>query len=522
MSHLYDKLQKYGESDYYPYHMPGHKRRLYGNLPEEIAKMDITEIDGFDNLHQAEGILLELQQKAASIYGADESFYLVNGSTGGILSAISAAVPFGGHLLMARNSHKSAYHAAYLRNLRLSYLYPEWITGYDVYEAITPEQVEEALERETDIDAVYIVSPTYEGRIADIQGIAKVVHAKGIPLIVDEAHGAHLGMAKGFAKNSSRLGADIVINSVHKTLPAMTQSAILHVNGGRINRQQLRKFLHIYQTSSPSYILMASIDNALNLVETKGEEIFSTFYRRYCRMLECLVKCKRLQILSNIEEIESGAQDVGKLVISTRNTHLSGQELYDILLERYHLQLEMAAGTYCLAMFTVGDDDDGYERMTRALLELDYEIAKMQDDDQVTRKTVDYSSLTEDKAYGKDACRSSLLCGNTKVERPTCIIPIAQAWELNTKDVPLRESVGQPVGEFINLYPPGIPILVPGEVMNEEIVQLLEEYLRHGLTVQGVKVVRTDTPINVDGNKHADGQNDRCVHYIKIVHHAER
>lgn len=522
MSHLYDELQKYGESDYYPYHMPGHKRRLYGNLPKKIAKIDITEIDGFDNLHQAEEILLELQQKAALLYGADESFYLVNGSTGGILSAISAAVPYGGHLLIARNSHKSAYHAAYLRNLRLSYLYPNWIEGYDVCEAITPEQVREALEREADIDAVYIVSPTYEGRIADVQAIAQVVHAKGIPLIVDEAHGAHLGLAKGFAKNSSRLGADLVINSVHKTLPALTQSAILHVNGEIINRQQLRKFLHIYQTSSPSYILMASIDNAFSIVEKKGVDLFSNFYRKYCGMMDCLIKCKRLQIMSNIEEIKSGVQDVGKLVISTKNTHLSGQELYDILLERYHLQLEMAAGTYCLAMFTIGDDDEGYDRMIKALLEIDKEIAEKQEDGVVANRATDCDALTEKQTIGADQCHSSFLWGNVEVQRPICQIPLAKAWDMDSMKVSLQESIGHAIAEFINLYPPGVPILVPGEVMTKGIADLLEKYLQQGLTVQGVDTAQTNCEFSIEDNKHVIEQSEECMHYIKIVHHTER
>lgn len=522
MSRLYDELQKYGESDYYPYHMPGHKRRLNGNLPEEIAKIDITEIDGFDNLHQAEEILLELQQKAALLYGADESFYLVNGSTGGILSAISAAVPFGGHLLIARNSHKSAYHAAYLRNLRLSYLYPNWIEGYDVCEAITPQQVREALERETDIHAVYIVSPTYEGRIADIQTIAQVVHAKGIPLIVDEAHGAHLGLAEGFAKNSSRLGADLVINSVHKTLPALTQSAILHVNGEIINRQQLRRFLHIYQTSSPSYILMASIDNAFSIVEKQGKDLFSNFHRKYCEMLDCLIKCKRLQILSNIEEIKSGVQDAGKLVISTKNTHLSGRELYDILLERYHLQLEMAAGSYCLAMFTIGDDDEGYDRMIKALLEIDQEIAEVQAIGVVANRTTDCDGWIGNQTIAEEQCQRSLFGGKVEVQRPTYHIPLTQAWDMDNKKVSLQESIGQTIAEFINLYPPGVPILVPGEVMTKETADLLEKYLQQGLIVQGVDTAQTKCEFSVEDNKHAKGQSEECMYYIKIVHHTER
>ena len=180
LEHLYHQLQEYEKSDFYPYHMPGHKRRLNGCMPQQIMGMDITEIDGFDNLHDANGILKDLQEEAARLYGAEESFYLVNGSTCGILSAISAALPAGGHLLMARDCHKSVYHGVYLRNLTTSYLYPDWVPGYDIHDAITPDQVMKALEQEPDIGAVLIVSPTYEGRIADVGEIARIVHEKEI------------------------------------------------------------------------------------------------------------------------------------------------------------------------------------------------------------------------------------------------------------------------------------------------------------------------------------------------------
>ena len=291
MGELYRRLKAYSETDEYPYHMPGHKRQVCGELPQEIMNIDITEIDGFDNLHAPEEILLRLQEEAARLYGAEESFYLVNGSTCGVLAAISAAVPKGGRLLMTRGGHKSAYHAAYLRNLTISYLYPEMMQEYDIYDAITPEQIAEALAKEPVPDAVFLVSPTYEGRIADIEKIAQIVHSKGIPLIVDEAHGAHLGLAEGLAKNSCQCGADLVIHSVHKTLPALTQSALLHVNGNRIDRDRLRRFLHIYQSSSPSYVLMAGIDNALQVVEEQGDYLFTKFQINYLRMLTELSEC---------------------------------------------------------------------------------------------------------------------------------------------------------------------------------------------------------------------------------------
>lgn len=468
MEHLCEKLKEYAESDFYPYHMPGHKRSTMGSMSAEIMKLDITEIEGFDNLHEPEGILKGLQERAAALYGAEESFYLVNGSTCGILSAISAATSFGGHILMARNSHKSAYHGVYIRNLKTTYLYPPMLNGYDICDAITPQQIKAALEKEPDIEAVFLVSPTYEGRLADVAAIAGVVHEKGLPLIVDEAHGAHLGLAEGFAPNSNQAGADLVIHSVHKTLPAMTQTALLHVNGNRIDRERLRRFLHIYQSSSPSYVLMASIDNALRLVEEQGCELFAKFRCSYQTMLKELSHCKRLRFVPCDEK----RQDVGKLVIDCRKAGLTGRQLYQILFENYHLQLEMACGSYCLAMFTIGDTEQAYERMTRALLEIDKQAACNPYEEEKTLTQPDMEGLTSIGILPTDGTQALLL---------------AEAWDMPWEQVELEAAVGRRVADFVNLYPPGVPILVPGEVLSWEQYLQIREYLEQGLKVQGVQ-----------------------------------
>ncbi len=473
MEHLYDKLKKYGESDFYPYHMPGHKRNAMGSMPCEIMRMDITEIDGFDNLHEPEGILKKLQRRAALLYGAEESFYLINGSTCGILSAISCAVPFGGHILMARNSHRSAYHAAYIRNLKVTYVYPPMLKGYDICDFVTPAQIEAALEREPDVEAVFLVSPTYEGRIADVSAIAEIVHEKGIPLIVDEAHGAHLGLAEGFAPNSNQAGADLVIHSVHKTLPAMTQTALLHVNGKRIDRERLRRFLHIYQSSSPSYVLMASIENALRIVEDEGQKLFCRFKRFYFAMMKKLSQCRRLRFVVDDER----RQDVGKLVIDCRNAGMTGWQLYRILLERYHLQLEMACGSYCLAMFTIADDKNAYERMTSALLYIDEQISAK-------------DCREDEKApeSGGEAVQKSFILPAEQERQETNVqsVSLAAAWDMPWEHMRLDKAVGRRVAEFVNFYPPGIPVLAPGEVLSEEQYLNILEYLQQGLSVQGI------------------------------------
>lgn len=456
---LFEQLHIYGQSDYYPYHMPGHKRRQLGQIPEQTLEIDITEIDGFDNLHQPEGVLQEIQNRAAKLYSAEESFFLVNGSTCGILSAVSAALPEGGHLLMARGCHKSAYHAVYLRRLHVTYLYAEQVEGFDFQEAVTARQVEEALDKEPDIGAVLIVSPTYEGRVTDIAEIACVVHKKGIPLIVDEAHGAHLGFAPGFAKNSCTQGADLVIHSVHKTLPAMTQTALLHVNGALIDRQRLRRFLHIYQTSSPSYVLMASINDAMQILEQQGAQLFNEFRQRYCRMCEQLSSCRVLQFVS-LAEIDTGRQDIGKLVISTSRTEFSGQWIYDMLRDKYHLQCEMAAGSYCLAMFTMADGEEAYERMTRALMELD-------------------EYLTRQVQIGE---RQNSFCQ----EEVKAAYSLTEAWDKPWELTEMSQAIGHPVAEFINLYPPGVPLMVPGEVFTQTLYEQLLDYQNKKLKIQGI------------------------------------
>ncbi|MCD7836079.1 MAG: aminotransferase class I/II-fold pyridoxal phosphate-dependent enzyme [Lachnospiraceae bacterium] len=458
METLLEKLKEYNDSDIYPYHMPGHKRKRTGGLSADITGIDITEIDGFDDLHASEGILLKLQERAARLYGADESFFLVNGSTGGILSAISAALAEGEHILMLRGSHRSAYHAAYLRKLKVSYLYSTIIEDFDICDAVTAEQVEKALSEHEDIRAVFIVSPTYEGRIADVEKIAQVVHKKGIMLIVDEAHGAHLGFAEGFAKNSCQAGADIVIHSVHKTLPAMTQSALLHINGDLADREKIRRFLRIYQSSSPSYVLMAGIDNAVDLLENEKNSLFSSFYGRYFDMLNKLSKCRRLQFLPM-----SAGQDIGKLVISGKKAGISGRKIYDLLLNKYHLQLEMASSSYCLAMFTICDGEEAYVRMTNALLEID-------------------GYLAEDADIGNISAYASELLSYYDREA----LPLWRAWDMECELVPLGGAAGKYSGEFINLYPPGIPLLVPGERFTEKQCSAIEAFISQGLNVQGV------------------------------------
>ena len=229
---LINRLKTYASGPFYPFHMPGHKRLVCLETEKNAGMgamdfpnpflMDITEIEGFDNLHHAQGILRRSMEWAANIYGSRKTWYLINGSTCGILAAVCGCTRPGGRILMSRNCHKSAYHAAYLNQLDISYVYPQRIPGLGIQGGILPEDVEKALKGQRDIQAVLIVSPTYDGVVSDVEKIAETVHRAGLPLIVDEAHGAHFHFGAIFPDSALDCGADVVIQSVHKTLPSLT------------------------------------------------------------------------------------------------------------------------------------------------------------------------------------------------------------------------------------------------------------------------------------------------------------
>lgn len=457
MEFLYEKLKAYGASDYYGFHMPGHKRNrnlMQNHLPYDI---DITEIDGFDDLHHAEEILKEAQERAAKLYHAEETHFLINGSTVGILSAILGNVEPGGRILVARNCHKSVYHAMEMQQLIPVYVYPKFDAQQGINGAICVETVAEKLEEYPDIQAVMIVSPTYDGVVSDVATLAEVVHRKGIPLIVDEAHGAHFGFHPYFPKNANVCGADVVIHSLHKTMPAPTQTALLHMNGSLVNRQEVRRYLHMLQTSSPSYILMAGIDECIRLMLEQGEILFAEYVKRLKAVRERLGGLKHLKIL------ETDTFDCSKILISVKDCEMTAKEMEKLLLQKYHLQMEMTAGSYIVAMTALGDTDEGMRRLTEALLKIDEQMVQRSSD-----LHGDSFSLKPAQAVYTCSQMRQILRKNPKIKR--------FRW---------KECVGYISTEYVYLYPPGIPILVPGERVSVDIVEQLMRYEELHFSVQG-------------------------------------
>lgn len=446
--------------------------------------IDITEIEGFDNLHHAEGILREAQERANRLYGADETFFLVNGSTAGILAAVMAAARPGEEILIARNCHRSVYHAALMQDLKVHYYRPKMIQEYDICDGVSAEEIGRLLDDHPAIKAVVITSPTYEGIISDVAKIAAAVHDRDKILIVDEAHGAHLDPHMGGAVAA---GADLVIHSLHKTLPSLTQTALLHVNGGRVNRDRLHGYLAMVQSSSPSYILMAGMDACVRFLEKEGKERFAFFREQRENFLKKTENLRYLAIgkMTDLSENEYALLDwdMGKILISVKDAGMTGKQLSDMLRDDYHMELEMAAATYGLALMTWMDTAEGWQRLADALLLIDDRIEKERSGQ--TRRLIKAAKegmLQESGPAGEWPQGTARAAAGL----PRTVMTLAQAFHSEHEEVLIKEAADRISADFINLYPPGIPLAVPGEKLTKMLLDHIAENVRKGFTVQGL------------------------------------
>ena len=455
MGNLLKKLEEYYNKDYLPMHMPGHKRNVK-LLGEKLPyKIDITEISGFDDLHHANGLIKNIENKARKIYGSKRSFILVNGSTCGILAGIRSVTNFGDKVLIARNSHKSVYNAIELNNLNAIYISSK-INKYGIDENIDVKEIEKKIKENKEIKLVVITSPTYEGVINNIKSIVSIAHKYNIPVLVDEAHGAHLSFMENLCnKEALNSGADIVIQSLHKTLPALTGTALLHIQGDLVKEEDVARELSIFETSSPSYILMSSIEECLDIISSKGKELFKKYENNLKYFYNETRKLQKLKILGN--EIENKEYyDFGKIVIITKNTNITGKELSNILRDEYKIELEMASINYTLAMTSICDTKENFIRLLNALEEIDKKLENKEEKENKIEIV-----LPEKKMNILDAIKNN-----------------------NSKYLNYKETEGKISKEYIWIYPPGIPLITPGEIINKEIIQKINDYKNANIEVR--------------------------------------
>lgn len=427
-----DRLKKLNKNEVYPFHMPGHKRNTkFFNFPNP-AEIDITEIDGYDNLHNANGMILQLEKMMASKSKSISSLISVNGSTGAILSGISSCLCKGDKIIVSRNCHKSVFNACFLNELETVWLEPNY-NDLGFYTDINLDAVVNIIKENPDAKMLVITSPTYEGVVSDIKSIADICHKNNILLFVDEAHGAHFSFSNIFPKSATELGADLVCESYHKTLPSLTQCAVLHICSKRIDENKVKKYMSIFQTSSPSYVLMAS--------EEVPFELTYDDFENYNSLLDNFYINTKLNHLSFYKGDNVFDFDKSKIVVLTNKSNITGVELGNILLHKYGIQLEMCSINYAIAMTSVCDTENGFDRLSKALKEID-------------------SSLVNEKRIS--------------ISKPSQIISAKKISDItNCKKENLQNAVGKLSGEYVFAYPPGIPILIPGQVIEKDTIDYI-------------------------------------------------
>lgn len=425
-----------------PMHMPGHKRNtamLGGELPYAL---DITEIDGADDLHDPSetGMIGSLCARLAALYRAESAHPLVNGSTCGILAAIRTLTSPGDAVIVARNCHKAVWHAIELCRLFPTCILPPIDEEHGICRAVTAASVEDAFKSSPAARAVILTSPTYEGVISDIPSIAEVCKRHSAALFVDAAHGAHLGFSEHFPDFPR--GADIAVTSLHKTLPALTQTALGLVFNASYSSSFARN-LGIFETSSPSYILLSSIAACAELLSER-KELFSDYRSRLDDFYSATLP-QKLRLIPT--------DDIGKILISSRGTSLTGPVLAEALRKRFHIEPEMVQADHVLCMTSICDTEEALAALSRAVMALDAEAG--------------YSEALPPPSF--------------ITELPPVRIPLAEAvWS----DIP---DGGDISNAYVWVYPPGVPLLLPGEAVTEEIKNLLMRLKKSGISPKIIK-----------------------------------
>ena len=463
-------LLKHAQENPVSFHMPGHKGSLlyrtlgYGDFLDHIMACDITEIPGADNMFQAEGVIEDIMKRYAALYEVEKSYLLINGTSGGLIASLLATVPKGGTVIMARNSHKSIFNALTLGGIKPVYAYPTTLEEYGIAGPILPEEIKRLLREHPEASAVVLPSPNYYGFCSDIEAIAKEVHKQGKVLIVDQAHGAHLKFFSSFAPGTvfgegpmplcaEDRGADLVVNSTHKTLASFTQSAVLNCNSARVDLDILEDKLQMIQSTSPSYLLMASLDINASILENHGAMLMEEWADNLVSFYGWAKGVTGLKMI-----MPDGNFDFTKLNIDFSEGGYSGRDLEDAL-NKVNIYPELNSGDLLMFMTGIGNSTGDYSKLTGAIKDLPFvEVVEAQGSKPL-KKTLSFDS-----------------------QNP----PVRKTPPVKIVKVPLIEALGKTCGQSIIPYPPGIPLVCPGEVISQEAIEIVTDLRQAGEKVMGI------------------------------------
>lgn len=458
---IFEALLRHNEKNPCHLHVPGHRqgrsipKDLMALDVEALFSLDLTELPGLDDLHNPGGAIFRAQELAASLYEADFSFFLVNGTSTGIHALLVAAAAEK-KVLVPRNAHRSVMGGLILAGADPVYLMPELIPEFGLDCGVATATVRAALEKNPAATAIMAVSPSYYGITGDLKGTVEAAHRVDMPLLVDEAHGAHLRFHPDLPDDAMSCGADAAVQSTHKLGGSLTQSSVLHLKGPLIERQGVAAALRLLQTTSPSYLLMVSLDLARRQLALQGKVLLEQALELSRGLRERLSAIDGVDVLTP-EYLPSGSRlDPTRVVISVRGLGLSGYQVQQLLASRYRVYVEMADCANVVAIVSIGAGRADCEGLACAM----EDIAARE------RKTESIPLIAPPKCFN-------------------VLMKPREAWFAKARQVPLNEAGGRISAESVAVYPPGIPAVNPGEEITVDIINYLKSVRKMGLSCQG-------------------------------------
>ncbi|MBC7765115.1 MAG: aminotransferase class I/II-fold pyridoxal phosphate-dependent enzyme [Hyphomonadaceae bacterium] len=449
---LYEMLVAHAQKQGTSFHMPGHKagRGLGDFSPHDLLALDTTELHDTDNLHAPTGAIKQAQELAAKAFGARHTFFLTGGSTAGILAMLAAVTKPNDRFIVDRNCHSAVINALILSRVQPIFVYPPLVN--DLVGGVTVDGVAQALRENPDVVGVFLTSPTYYGLSADIKGIADIVHQAGKILLVDEAHGAHFAFHDDLPMTALSAGADMCVQSAHKTLPALTQSAYLHIGSDKIDKQQVQTMLQMFQSSSPSFLLMAYLDVARHILSTTGQQKLTYLLQRL-KQLRAVLPCVDEHLLG---QAGISQMDWTRLVLDLDGLPTTGVEVAEILSKKHNIQVEMADRRYVMLITTIDNTDADFDKLLHAM-----------------------QALASHQPQ-KKACKVSQL------PQATLLMSPSDAFHAKTREMSMHEAVGQIAARTVSCFPPCVPVLCPGECITAQAVAYLQQMQTSGSSILGL------------------------------------
>ncbi|MFC1485290.1 aminotransferase class I/II-fold pyridoxal phosphate-dependent enzyme [bacterium] len=474
---LFDIVKAHAERNVVSFHTPGHKN---GNsvdtefltfLGQNVFKIDLTVFPEVDSIHDPIGPIKEAQELYADLVGAKESFFLLNGSSMGNQAMFLSACNPGDSVIISRNAHKSAMSGIILSGVWPIWIQPELDTEFDVFFDSSPDQIEKALTKFPEANAVFITNPTYNGICTDLKKISEIVHSHGKILLVDEAHGAHLGFSNKLPTSAVKAGADLVIQSCHKTLAVFSQGSILHYNTDRVDLNKVKKVTSLLHTTSPNYLVLSSIDIARRQMYLEGEKLINEMIENANYITSRRGEFSKFKFLNKEHVLTKGYDlDVTKVTINVTETGLEGQIVSEILAKEYNIQFDCSDFFNLIAILGVGTKVDDMTKLINALKNIEKKVGG-----HLTSNSVQLPSLTTEMVLSP---REVFLFEKTEI-------------------IELKNAFGYISAQTLTPYPPGIPVLIPGERITKEICDYL---------------------INLDSKRiRISGQERKNLDYIKVV-----